>query len=125
MTTTIQDKPKRSATTPKRGEKKVCDIGICTWPPSREHFDGPLTAALTVPGRRLRIIDAVMRTTRPGCHPATPRSTEDTVMQTFIIRCRALDANAVREHAARSGIPIDELRALPAAADVPVTQRAA
>lgn len=33
-TVTIQDTPKRSATMPKRDEKKVGAIGICTWPPS-------------------------------------------------------------------------------------------
>ena len=31
---TIHDTPKRSATMPKRGEKKVLFIGICTCPPS-------------------------------------------------------------------------------------------
>ncbi len=30
----IHDTPKRSATIPKRGEKKVCVNGICTCPPS-------------------------------------------------------------------------------------------
>ena len=34
VVTTIQDTPKRSATMPKRGEKKVFPIGICTCPPS-------------------------------------------------------------------------------------------
>lgn len=33
-TITIQETPKRSATMPKRGAKKVCINGICTWPPS-------------------------------------------------------------------------------------------
>ena len=31
---TIHDTPKRSATMPKRGEKNVLFIGICTCPPS-------------------------------------------------------------------------------------------
>ena len=31
---TIHPTPKRSATMPKRGEKKVLVSGICTWPPS-------------------------------------------------------------------------------------------
>src|SRR5437773_10665321 len=32
-TWTIHDTPKRSATIPKRGEKKVLTSGCCTWPP--------------------------------------------------------------------------------------------
>src|SRR5437016_1771008 len=44
-TWTIQDTPKRSATTPKRGEKNVLVNGICTCPPSAREVNARSAAA--------------------------------------------------------------------------------
>ena len=80
MTTTIHDTPKRSATMPKREEKKVLVNGICTCPPSasaannrsasasfgtvsdsEKPWKARLAQALAVGGHHRRLADAQAR----------------------------------------------------------------